>query len=129
MASFIFLLGLCSLAVANLLASATDDVKARGTDEVSANVTTDDIVNDSDTAYSSLSTHYVGCYSEAAGIRALSRATLTHPRLTIGVCQDFCKGYRFCMVHTPQLLFPLWLLLTCLPCRRPRVRKRVLLWI
>lgn len=129
MASFVLLLGLCSLAVANPLTSTTDAVKPRGTDDFSANVTTDNIVNDIGTAHIPLSTNYVGCYSEATGSRALSRATLTHPRLTIGVCQDFCKGYRFCMVDTPQMLFSLWPLLTCLPCRRPRVRKRVLLWI
>ncbi|KAH8750535.1 WSC domain-containing protein [Diaporthe sp. PMI_573] len=95
MASFILLLGLCALAVANPLASATNDVTLLATDDFSANVTTHATVDESDTAHIPLSTSYVGCYREATGTRALSRATLTHPRLTIGVCQDFCKGYRY----------------------------------
>lgn len=85
MASFILLLGLCSLAIANPVVSTTDDV--------TANVT----ISNSNTAHIPLSTGYVGCYREATGTRALGRAALTHPRLTVGVCQDFCKGYRYCM--------------------------------
>ncbi|KAG6366374.1 hypothetical protein INS49_000551 [Diaporthe citri] len=87
MASSILLVGLCSLAVANPVVSITD--------HVTANVTTDVTINNSGSAHIPLSTSYVGCYREATGTRALSRATLTHPRLTIGVCQDFCKGYRY----------------------------------
>jgi hypothetical protein len=108
MASFILLLGLCSLAVANPLASATNDVTPLATDDFSANVTTHITVDESDTAHIPLSTSYVGCYREATGTRALSRATLTHPRLTIGLCQDFCKGYRYCVLHT--------LFVVCSPC-------------
>lgn len=99
MASFILFLGLCSLAVANPVVSITDDV--------SANVTTDLTINNSGSDHIPMSAGYVGCYSEATGTRALSRATLTHPRLTIGVCQDFCKGYRYCMLDTRRLLLSL----------------------
>lgn len=97
MAFFILLLGLSSLVVANPVAGITGDV--------SINVTADATVNDSGTAHIPLSTNYVGCYREATGTRALSRATLTHPRLTVGVCEDFCKGYRYCMLDTQKLLF------------------------
>lgn len=91
MASFILLLGLCSLAVAKPVTGNTADV-------VADNVTT---------AQPPASTGYVGCYREGTDARALTRAALTHPRLTIGVCQDFCKGYRFCTFSTrqPALLF------------------------
>lgn len=99
MAAFILLLSLCSLAIANPVVSITDDV--------TANVTTDVTIKNSNTAHISLSTSYVGCYREATGIRALSRATLSHPRLTVGVCQDFCKGYRYCMLDTQQLFLSL----------------------
>lgn len=109
MASFILLLSLCSLAVANPAVSTTDDV--------TANVTADVTVDDSATAHIPWPSGYVGCFREATDTRALSRATLTHPRLTVGVCQDFCKGYKFCMLDTPSLcnLFS-WLMR--LPCRR-----------
>lgn len=100
MASFICLLGLCSLAVTNPVVSTTNDV--------TANVTTDVTINNAASAHIPLGTNYVGCYREATGTRALSRATLTHPRLTIGVCQDFCKGYRYCMLDTRRLFLSLW---------------------
>lgn len=100
MASFILFLGLCSLAVANPVVSITDDF--------TANVTTDVTINNIARAHIPLSTNYVGCYREATGTRALSRAALTHPRLTVGVCQDFCKGYRYCMLDTRRLLLSLW---------------------
>lgn len=67
----------------------------RSRDDFTANVTTDVTINNSAGAHIPLGTGYVGCYREATGNRALSRAALTHPRLTVGVCQDFCKGYRY----------------------------------
>lgn len=97
MASFIVLLGLCSLVIANPVVSITDDV--------TANVTADITINNSTSAHIPPGSGYVGCYREATGIRALGRATLTHPRLTVGVCEDFCKGYRFCMIDARQPLF------------------------
>lgn len=111
MASFILLLGLWSLAVANPIDSAVNDVAPHAEDDFSANVTaghwgdfssnvtTDVIASKAASAKIPLSTSYVGCYAEPlGGTRALSRATLKHPVLTIGVCQDFCKGYRYCML-------------------------------
>lgn len=96
MASFIVLLGLCSLVISNPVVSITDDV--------TANVTADFTINNSAGAHIPLGNGYVGCFREATGTRALGRAALTHPRLTVGVCEDFCKGYRFCMIDTRQPL-------------------------
>lgn len=97
MASFILLLGLCSLTIANPVVSITDDV--------TANVTADVTINNSANSYVPQGAGYIGCYREATGVRALGRATLTHPRLTVGVCEDFCSGYRFCMIDARQPLF------------------------
>lgn len=122
MAYFIILLGLCSLAVPNPIASAANDVAPNAEGDFSANVTTDIIASKAVSAQIPLSTSYVGCYAEPlGGTRALSRATLKHPVLTIGVCQDFCKGYRYCMLDSSPCGLPS--LLTSLSCRRPRVRK------
>lgn len=100
MASFILLLGLCSLAVANPVVSIWGEAISNATD----NATADVAVHSNAIPNIPLGNNYVGCYREATGTRALSRASLTHPRLTVGVCQDFCKGYRYCMLilnHNP----------------------------
>ncbi|KAG8166343.1 hypothetical protein KVR01_002032 [Diaporthe batatas] len=101
MACFIPLLGLCSLAVANPIAGAVDHIAHHVKDDFSANVsthTTGDFSANVTTdvgAHIPLSTDYVGCYAEPlGGARALTRASLKHPALTVPVCQDFCKGYR-----------------------------------
>ncbi|KAL1864253.1 hypothetical protein Daus18300_007850 [Diaporthe australafricana] len=79
MASFILLLGLCSLAVAKPVTSNTVNFVANGVA----------------TADTSSSDGYVGCYREGTDGRALTRASLSHPRLTVGACEDFCRGDRY----------------------------------
>lgn len=91
MASFVLLLGLCYIAVANPLASITADVEA----------------NDLVTTNAPAVSDYIGCYHEGTMGRALTRSALTHPLLTVGVCRDFCRGYRFCKSRL-GILFRLW---------------------
>lgn len=38
---------------------------------------------------------FVGCKTEATGVRALSEAVLFSEGMTNGMCADFCEGYPF----------------------------------
>jgi len=44
-----------------------------------------------------LAQNFYGCYTEGAGVRALTGNSTNDPAMTLSMCQTFCSGFSLCL--------------------------------